>query len=184
MYCGNCEKEAMLYYFYMMADGEISTNEITIFNDICKELNIYNDSKNSIINECKEYLAKTKNVFSIIKDENFDELLGRGWFGINDNSVRVRIIWNLINLGYADAYFSEEEEKIVNYLSDKWSINSELYSEFIDTADTILALTKQKDWLNSTYFTNHKVEGKVDYIESEIKHLIKAVNVTIEEFSM
>lgn len=184
MFFSNNDKEAMLYYLYMMADGEISHGEVKIFNTICKELKIDNDTKSSVIDEAKKLLNGTKNVFSIIVREKIDEQVGEGWFGLRDKSALTRIIWNLINLGYADSIYSEEEKLIVNYLMDKWSISQEIYHEFMDISDTILALTKQKEWIHFTYFANRRIEKKEDYIDSEIEQLIDDVNLTIEEISM
>lgn len=62
-----------------------------------------------------------------------------------------RIVWNLVNHGYADSTFSKEEQNIVSYFAAKWTLAKDVFQEFIDTADTMLALTKQKEWIVSTF---------------------------------
>mgnify|MGYP001151783763 CR=1 FL=1 len=60
MFEDNKEGEAILYYLYMMADGEISPGEKKIFGTICKELDISADDRKAIIARCGE-LTEGKN---------------------------------------------------------------------------------------------------------------------------
>ena len=115
-------------------------------------LNIEADNKNSIIKQCKELAAGKSDIFSVIVREKIDEQAALGLFGLpRSQASRARIIWNLINLGYADSSYSEPERKIVAYLVDKWALNEEIYREFMDIADTILALSQQREWVVSTF---------------------------------
>lgn len=184
MFGGNRNEEATLYYLYMMADGDISNSEEKIFDEICKELYIHTDEKNSVIEKCKSLVASKTDIFSIIVREKIDEQAGRGLSGLKDASSLARVIWNLVNLGYADSYFSDEEKKIVHYLVDKWSVSLEVYQELVDTADTILALTKQKEWISSTFSKGSIRDKKEKKVDSEIKWLLEDVKLTIQELIM
>lgn len=187
LYGSNGNAEIMLYYLYMMADGEVSPNEKKIFNTICKELNIDNDVKNSVIKKCKEVVDDIENIFNIIVREKIDEEAGQVgfmFFHFKSTSNTARIIWNLVNLGFADSVYSDEEKKIVNYLIDKWSINLELYQEFIDTADTILALTKQKEWIVSAFSEESVRNKRKRDIDKTIKQLLNDVKITIDELAL
>lgn len=184
MFGGNRNEEATLYYLYMMADGDVSYSEEKIFDEICKELNIDTDEKNSVIEKCKSLATGKADVFSIMVREKIDEQAGQGWFGLRDASSLARVIWNLVNLGYADSYFSDEEKKIVHYLVDKWSVSSEVYQELVDTADTMLALTKQKEWIASTFSKGSIRDKKEKEVDSEIKQFLEDVKLTIQELTM
>lgn len=180
----NDNKEAMLYYLYMMADGEVSYNEEKIFDTICKELNINQDAKNAVVEQSESLVDDTANIFSIIVREKIDEQAGKNWFALKNASSLARIIWNLVNLGFADSFFSEEEKKIVSYLVDKWSVNMEVYQEFVDTADTMLALTKQKEWIAATFPKGRIRDKKEKNVDAEIEQLLEDVKLTIEELTM
>lgn len=184
MFGGNRNEEAMLYYLYMMADGEVANNEEKIYDAICKELGIDNDEKKSVIEKCKEFVDGTSDIFDILVREKIDEQVGQGWFGLRDASSLAQIIWNLVNIGYADSIYSDEEEKIVSYLVDKWSISSQVYQELVDTADTMLALTKQREWIASTFSKGGIREKKEKDVDSEIKQLLDDIKLTIEELTM
>lgn len=186
MFGSNCNEEATLYYLYMMADGNVSYSEEKIFDEICKELNLDTDEKNSVIEKCKGFAANETDVFSIVVREKIDEQVGQGWlgFGLRDASSLARIIWNLVNLGYADSSYSDEEKKIVNYLVAKWSVSTEIYQELVDIAETMLALTKQRGWIASIFSKDSIRDKKERKVDSEIKHLLEDVNLTIQELTM
>lgn len=184
MFGTNRNEEAMLYYLYMMADGEVSYSEEKIFDTICNELNIDNDEKNSVIEKCKGLVEGTENVFSIIVREKIDDQVGQGWFGLRNASSIARIVWNLINLGFADSNYSDEEKRIVNYLVDKWSVDSAVYQELVDTADTMLALTKQKEWIALTFPKGSIRDKREKDVDVEVMQLLDDVKLTIEEITM
>lgn len=177
---GNKKEEASLYYLYMMADGEVSNNESKIFNEICKELDIGNDENELIVEECKKIVDKDSDILSVIVKEEIDEKLAKIW----SSSKHARIVWNLINLGYADAVYSEEEQKIVKYLIDKWEVDTEIYQEFVDIADTMLTLTKKKEWVLSTFTNGSERDKKLKEIDCAMERLLSDVNLTIEEITM
>ena len=175
----------------------MSKNEKKIFNTICKELNIDNDVKKEVIKKSKELVDDTSDILSIIIEEKIDErLVGYGGaVGLGllmavaaailpDVSNRIRIVWNLVNIGYSDSVFSDEEKKIVNYLVDKWSVNPEVYQELVDTADTILALEKQKEWIVATFPEGSVRNKKKRNINTIIKQLQDDIKLTIDEFAM
>ena len=180
----NRNEEATLYYLYMMADGDVSYSEEKLFDEICKELNIDFDGKNAVIVKCRELTTGKADVFSIMVREKIDEHAGQGLFGLRDASGLARVIWNLVNLGYADSFYSDAEKKIVSYLVDKWSVCPEVYQELVDTADTMLALTKQKEWITSTFPKGSIRDKKEKEVDSEIKQLLEDVKLTIQELTM
>ena len=83
--------------------------------------------------------------------------------------VLARIIWNLVNLGYADKNYSDNEREIVDFLIARWNINKEIYQEMVDTADTILGLIKQKEWI---MFNDNKIIMNEIKSESLISDII------------
>ncbi|MDE6214470.1 MAG: TerB family tellurite resistance protein [Lachnospiraceae bacterium] len=176
--------EASLYYLYMMADGEVSNNEKRMFSKICKELAIDNDAKELIIEKCKNLVDKNPDILSLIVKEEIDEKSGQDRFGLRDLSRGGRIVWNLVNLGYADAVYSEEERKIVRHLVDKWKVDAEIYQEFVDAADTMLVLTKKKEWVLSTFSNGGERDKKLKEIDIAMERLLSDINLTIEELTM
>lgn len=181
----NRTEEAMLYYLYMMADGEVAYSEEKVFDSLCNELKMDCDTKNSVIEKCKTLVDGRLSIFNIIIREKLDEQAGKTRYGMEkDESGLARIIWNLVNLGYADSDFSDEEKKIVDYLTDRWSVKPEVYQEFIDTADTILALTEQKEWIVSTFSKSAMRDKREKEVDTEIEYLLNDVKLTIEELTM
>lgn len=179
------KEEAMLYYLYMMSDGEVSYSEEKLFNEICKELNLSEEDKQLAVVRCKEIAKDPKATLDVIMSEKIDEQVGRAWLGLKkDTSSLAKIIWNLVNLGYADTYYSEEEKRIVKHLLEKWEVSPEVYQEMVDTADTILALTKQKEWVISKFPKGRERDEKEKKIDTEINTMLSDIKLTIEELTM
>ena len=177
-------EEAKLYYLYMLADGEVHSREETKFDQICKELKIEPEAEKEIIKECKNSEKQSQDLLNVIINEKIDEKAGRGMFGIQNVSSQARIIWNLVDLGYADREYSNEEKRIVNYLVDKWSVNSEILQEFVDTADTILALTRQKSWIYNQFPRGAERNKREKKVDNQIMELLEDVKLTIKELTM
>lgn len=182
MFWENKDQEVALYYLYMMADGNVSYSEEKIFDQLCGEMEIPGDTKQQIIEKCKQ--IGNGDILSVIVNEKIDDGAGKSFFGLHNKSVLARIIWNLINLGYADAVYSNAEKKIVKHLVDKWSIDKEVLQEFIDTADTMLALTKKKEWISTTFNKGIESDKREKKTDSEIKMLLDNVKLTIQELTM
>ncbi len=178
------KEEAMLYYLYMMSDGTVSYSEEKLFDEICKGLKLDEDEKKSAIENCKGVAKNSQDALSVIFSEKIDEQIGYGWFAPKDKATLARVIWNLVNLGYADTRYSDEEKKVVNHLIKKWKIDEEVYQEMIDTADTMLALTKQKEWTVSTFPKGSERDEREKRIDAEIKTLLSDIRITVFEMTM
>ncbi len=177
-------EEAKLYYLYMLADGEVNSREWTKFDQICKELKIKPDTEKVIIRACINSEKQSQDLLNVIINEKIDEKAGRGMFGVQNASSQARIIWNLVDLGYADREYSNEEKRIVNYLVDKWSVNSVILQEFADTADTILALTRQKSWIYNQFPRGAERDKREKKVDNQIMELLEDVKLTIKELTM
>ncbi len=202
------DEEAKLYYLYMMADGDISKSEKKIFNKLYEKLFTLPNSrfttlsreeydkeelaeqKKAVMKECKALLKENKDCLTCIGDMvddmiddwfewcTYDEYFGNEAVNKFDFA---RIIWNLIRLGYIDGDLSEKKKLIVEYLVDILELDSGIYQEFIDTAETIAMLEKHKQWILAADFSYNKKKKKSKEIKSKIKQLINAVEMTISE---
>lgn len=192
------EDEAKLYYLYMMADGKMSQEEMKIFQRICMEFEIKADERYAIIKEYEDLMEYEDLVFETIErlvEEkpkntygNFgsvasyaSSVISHQWKEYVDAKRSARIIWNLVNIGYADSVYSPAEKKIVKYLVEKLEIKPEIYQEFVDIADTMLALNKQRQWIRMTYTREDVKAKKENQINQEMKMLADNVELTIQE---
>ena len=175
-------EEAILYCLYMMADGEISYSEEKLFNKICGELDLSTDDKIKAVTSCSEIADNSESVKAFVRGDRFGELIE--WKIDTENaSNTARIIWNLVNLGYADKQYSEEEKNIVTYLVERWHVGEETVREMIDTADTILSLEGQKEWLLKTFSSSER-DKREKTIDVAINKLFEDMKITINELTM
>lgn len=177
--------QAKLYYLYMMSDGDVSDGEKKLFDNICKELYLDVDEKKEIKQECNEIRKKVKMTCIEVVEKNAQESYMYGILDIDlDKYVldedAAKILWNLVNLGYADNHFTATEREVVNYLREYWEIPDSLYQEMIDVAETCLALEKHKLWIEGLPDTDCKIE-KIKQVNKDIKYVQKTILTTILE---
>lgn len=158
--------QAKLYCLYMTSDGQISEQERELFTEICKELGLNYSEKKQIIEECEAIPAEDK--FDKIKEL------------IHGPVDRETILWNLINLGYADTKYTYQERKIVEFLKSYWNVRDDLYEEIIDVAETCLALEEYKSWVEDHEELDNK-EEKINQIKKDINVSLKDIQTTLSE---
>lgn len=178
------QAEVMLYYLFMLADGDMSDEELDLFWKFCKQLEVTDDERIEAIDKCKEKLQKENNVLIILTELELDKMVMSG----NDDSAikaeQGRIIWNLVSLGCADKNYSVKERRIVKSLSTKWDISSDVEREFKEIAETMLALMKQREWISNGNFTPEDKQNQEKQIDTYINELFDDVDITIRELTM
>ena len=177
----------------MKSDGNISYDEMKMFNELCKTNNISGDKKENILKYCNDFSGTSKDFIEslILKDKSSSGTraylsVAASMFLTNaiTKSDEAKIIWNLVNLGYSDTVFSDEEKEFINYLITEWKFDKVIYQEMIDTAETLLALTKQKDWLLSTYQRGALRDKKEKKIDDDMEKLHSDILLSIKEYAM
>ena len=181
----NYRGQAKLYYLYMMSDGDISDGEKKLFDKICKELYLDADSKKSIRQECDEIIKKEKMTCIEVVEKNAKESYIHGTLDIDldkhiSDKDKAKILWNLVNLGYADSYFTIYEREVVDFLREYWEVPDSLYQEIVDVAETCLALEKHKLWIEGLLDTDYKLE-KIKQVKKDLKHVQEMILTTISE---
>lgn len=176
--------EIALYYLYMIADGELSSEEMTIFKSICQKLDKM-DKYQDIITYCKG-LGQTSS-FNKIVDEDIETEI-EDYYDDEELSSSIskghliEIIWNLISLGFCDKEYSQSEEKIVKYLCEAWEIDDSIYLELIECAKTLVRINKYRDWAYKTFAGTNKLLELEDQIDKNIKSIEESIVVCSKEF--
>lgn len=189
MFFHDVSAEAKLYYIFMLADGESTNEEQKKFDEICMVLEVDKRIKNEIIKFCstkmigyssnfQEIKTIIEEVLNINKDRNIFNLSIIDTF-LSDH--KARIIWTMINLGYSDNDFTQIEKSIIAYLVDIFELENVLYSDMLDSADTILALTERKDWVKNQKWSYDKTHSELVRTDDKIKQIYKNVQVNIDE---
>lgn len=183
-------QQLKICFLFMHADGESSPSETKYLNDILSKSNLSEESLQEFQAFCGKMTLKmsTGNQKTVISE--IDELLGEkrsGWlpfmFGsIDDNKImQAQTIWTLINLGYADSEYSESEKQVVDHLVERWKIDPVLFAELNDTADTILALTLQKKWIQTTSKPYAEINNTIQELDRNIASMFANMETSISE---
>lgn len=179
-------EQGKLYYLYMMSDGEVSEKEENLFKEICRSLELDVDDIKKVKAECMEIRDGEKLSCIDVVTKNIETsyemsgILNIGLNGYISGKDKARILWNLINLGYADSQYTIDEREVVDFLREHWKIPEVLYQEMIDVAETCLALEKHRSWIEELPDSNYKLE-KRKAVKKNIKHVQEMVLTAISE---
>lgn len=180
----NYEDELKIYYLFTLIDGKATVEENQKFAELCKTKKFGNYDKEKIIKECKKLLDDSKNINECSILDRMNRIIGWEEFEIWGNSYieasdSQRIIWNLISLAYTDNDFSEVERKAINLWAKNFKIPKKVYQDMFDIAQTMLDMTKQKEWLTSTSRPYNEINEKVKKIDKRIQELYESVETLI-----
>ena len=181
-------QQIKICYLFLHADGSMSATEKAHFNEILSKKNLLGSEMeefNSFRSEVSQKLS-TGSAQAVISE--VEKVLGeKGGLSLFSGTLdrhktkQAETIWTLINLGYADDEYSQEEKKVVDYLVGRWGMDPNLIAELNDTDDTILALTIQKNWVQTTSKTQEEIDKITREIERDISTLFSNVEITISE---
>lgn len=177
-------KQLKIYCLFMHADGTPSPSEAQYLKDITEKMSLSSQTMQKFQAFYGEMslnlLVKTPEMATA----QIAEVLGeeRTNFGLDGNkTMQTQTIWTLINLGYADSEYSEVEKSIVSYLIKRWEMDPVLVAELNDTADCILALTKQKEWVQTTSRPYAAINGIIKELDRNIATMFANIETTISE---
>lgn len=188
-------QQMKIYFLFMYADGESSPSETKYLNDILAKSSLSEESVREFQIFCGKMTLKlsTGNPKTVIAE--IDELLGEKkaslkivrnislFLGDLDASktMQAQTIWTLINLGYADSEYSEAERAVVNHLIERWEMDPILVAELNDTAETILALASQKEWIQTTSKPYAEINSIIQELDRNIAAMFANVETSISE---
>lgn len=191
--CAEEEKveQLKIYLLFMQADGDSSKSEMKYLEDIVSKMDLSDSGRQEFQAFLGQLLMKPLDKGSSSAIHEIEQLLGEKEENCNYDFLRYSIdnnkmlqaqtIWTLINLGYADKEYSKPEKEIVNYLVERWEMDPALVFELNDTADTILALTSQKEWVKSTTKPYEEIDSIAREIEKNIAYMFKNIEISIAE---
>lgn len=175
-----------IYYLFMHADGESSPAEKSYINEILAKSELSKESAQEFQAFCGQMVlaSSTEEPQAII--EKIDDILGEkhSWLSRaldSNKTLQAQTIWTLINLGYADSEYSEAEKQVVQHLIQHWKLDPVLVKEFNDTADTLLALTLQKGWVQGTSRPYADIHRMVQELDRSIASMLANVEISISE---
>ena len=181
----NRKTQLGLYYLFMLADGEESAPEMEKYEALRKALGVSEEDSLAIIERFEKIAdgpgtdcsQRVLDEMSKILDENESS-----WNSLKRNKkTQTTVIWNLINLGYADTEYSDPEKKVVAYLIEHWDFDREKAAVMIDTADTMLALEKQKKWCKSIGMGFDQTTEYIRRLDERMAYLANCVDLMISE---
>lgn len=179
-----------IYCLFMLADGDYALSEQQRFASLCEQMEVSDEKKKELEAHCLEVPIEPYGDNSVLITRKIKEILDedKKYFSpynpYEDKSLQAQALWTLINLGYADTDFSGPERKVVFSLMNYWAVDKAVAKDLWDTAETISALTKQKEWIKTTRKPYDIVHRAIEEIEKDIHLMAENTEVLIRELEI
>ena len=184
------DEQLKVIYLFLLADGKKSSEEMSMFGEICKKYEIEKKEKNDVIRFCNEKLEEYKGeknpVLSAINDViNTDHNVFSIMKGIKESKgMQISTLWNLMNLAFADEEFVPEEREIIDYLINYWNVDEKILYHLTDSLATLNELYKHKVWINKSIVDKSTRDELLKENRRSIENILKSIELTVEEVEM
>lgn len=174
-------------YFFLLADGKATEEEISKFDELLKALNV--SDKESITNQCNQVLSQSldeSDRYEVIK-EGLEKILPDGSDVYNTHSEissfttaeSRKLLWMCVNISYSDGVCSDIEEKLLRYVARRLGIDISILVEMEDSAMTLSALENKKTWAKNCGQSYIATKAIIDEIDHDKENVIKSLDVLI-----
>lgn len=186
-----------IYYLFMMADGECTEAEIEKLNYIALNMGASRNEREDAIAYCTHSISmlekeqgdamqpKWKNVITILKRILSPHKDTARYYQIvnlrADGKEKKKVLWNIVNLVYADSNYEESENEVVQWFVKEMSINQIVAFEFLDSAECMARLTEKKEWLKTTNKSYDEINAAITKIDDDIRTLRENILDLVED---
>ncbi len=176
----------VLFDLFLYADGKKTDEEEDLLEQLGAKMKVTEEEKERM--ERFSLDAMKKEVDSVDEfleepDDDRSQLVIRamkpfiqGKFG--DKCQQARIIWNLMNLGYADDDYSQADRNVVEFLCETWDMNNTVMIELKDSMETLGSLYEQKELLENLPQSSKETSDDLKAIENCIARVQESVELT------
>lgn len=181
-----------MYYLFMLADGTCTKAEMQKFNALCKSLDITKEDRTAAIVYCEgnipdnspHHTADIMNELKKLLEKQQQNCFTRTAMHDHPDDLHpifLAILWNLIDLGYADTVLNQEEKDFIETLAKAWKISQDSLNELYDTAETIQALCRKISWIRQSELPTTEKKEAERKASNQIINQYKSVRALMTE---
>lgn len=166
------EEKLVLLLLAMKIDG-IKDEELSLFNEVAKDYGI---------DEIKDIKAKVKELLSLdepineVFEEYAKEVIQVDKYYAQDNA---KFLWTLINMGFIDKDYSDNERKLVDSYCEIAKIDKAIARQMEDIAHTISVVLDQKDFVDNSTLKVSKAKIMCEELDKSETILKKQISELI-----
>ena len=177
-------KNAMkVFYYLMVANGDISADDLERFDSIGCEIDgdQFFEYKNSVINACKKYISSASG-----DEKQFNIILkgiGNALRSKNNNEsqgVPVRsLVWNLLALAFSNDDYSDIDKAVITNVVYVTKMERSVFLEMEQHMITMAAVAKENERIQATGKPYAEVRPFVDELENRQKIILESAAALI-----
>ncbi len=178
-------KGALKVFYYLMAIDGVEDVELERFKEIGQELmgKKFDLNCDEVIGLCKVTLNSIESEeqkFDIIQGA-IDEALKHQVYEFTYGIVYKQLIWDMISLAHSDGEYTEEEDRLIQYVASKLDIDKSELVEMKQLMRSALAVVNEQEELEKSDRPYSEVKPFIDEIEKRKATILEAVKSLIED---
>lgn len=146
-----------IYYYLIVADGEISEQEMESFLEIAKETDpLFDQYKEQLIEECKTQVGKIteeekrcavlKEGIDLVCQDQLSEILK----GLESKSGHINVnmfIWNMLSIAMSDGTYADKERELIQYVVERFELDKVAFLELENAMKAIQDIDQSIAWM-------------------------------------
>lgn len=180
------EEALKVFYYLMSVDGEISSEELTFFDEVGQELlgEEYQGKKQSLIDDCNNQIHNNIDDSDVAYDlisEGVDKAL-RDTIGNPSQGVSPRLlVWNLLVMALSNDEYSKTERRLIKHIVRTHSIDSSVFLEMEQMIQTLNAVSNELRWLEDSNRPYAEIRPLVEENEKRQAVIRESARALIED---
>ena len=172
-------REALQVIYYLMSvDRAVSPEEVEKFVEIGKDMDpLFTYYKQELIDTCQ--LAVNNSVDDEDYYDNVHDLVGdilKNADAKPEKGITGKMLyWNLLAVAYSDGGYSEDEKRLIRYISKILNIGKEITLEFENTLKTLIEIDKEDEYLKQSGRSYLEVSKHVEELAQRRNAIMQGV---------
>ena len=178
-------REALRVIYYLMSvDHAVSPEEVEKFVEIGKDMDpLFMNYKQTLIDTCQ--LAVNNSVDDEDYYDNVHDLVGdilKNADAKPEKGITGKMLyWNLLAVAYSDGGYSEDEKRLIRYISKILNIGKEITLELENTLKTLIEIDKEEEYLKQSGRPYLEVSRHVEELAQRRNAIMQGVLALIED---
>ncbi|MCI1722534.1 MAG: hypothetical protein LKM41_06850 [Lachnospiraceae bacterium] len=170
-------------YLLMFSDRDFTEDEKAVFLSAGSEIDpSFSSDKDALIAECTAVIQAAEN--GNYEQNIHDTVAKTIWNSSKEKDAAVSgrlLIWNMIAAAYADGNCAADEHDLIRFAGNELKVETEIIQEMESAMKTMIAVSKEEQWLKESGRTYNEVRTQVDELENRRNIIMQGIQALLKD---
>lgn len=170
-------------YLLMFSDKDFTEEEKAVFLSAGNAIDPnFSSDKDALIAECTAVIQAAEN--GNYEQNIHDAVAKTIWNSSNEKDTTVSgrlLVWNMIAAAYADGNCSSDEHDLIQFAGRELKVEPETIQEMESAMKTMIAVSKEAQWLKESGRSYSEVQPQVDELENRRNTIMQGIQALLKD---